>query len=489
MLKQTFTINPVGQGLFYTGEISTGINNKPFRFVFDCGSFNKANCLEEVANYRKLNLVDQQELDLLIISHFDADHINHIGKLLEGNIKVKKLVMPFLTFEERLFLVLRFLSPFNGQSFIDDDFPVRFIIDPLGTLSGNLDNDSEVFLIVEGPISPTGIDNSGEEFSLNSKFEEGEELKFSFHAPKKLESSDNDDLILGQKNKGSIFKIRDNDPGTLKYSFSNILVMQFIFYKRSLGQNEEKFYKNVYQKFCERHGINNFCDHEEFLKQVIEKLMVTRSGRSIREIFSESAQGIAIQTRGRAINDLNTTSLCLLHINNEQFIKSLLRQHRGRFDVDSVVKFLQKPDGSRATYFTVPVGKYHDKWRGPIFSLNRRIQSKRFPNTLLTSDCFLSEQKEVVDFYNKFSTYWSDFWLFQIPHHGSKRSSDRALFSRISSNLYLFINYGVKKEWPGKWRHPSAETIVALTETGHSSELMPINEFFGIQFLLEILAF
>ncbi|HLN20920.1 MAG TPA: hypothetical protein VK213_07510 [Bacteroidales bacterium] len=490
MFSQTFTINPVGQGFFYTGDIRTGSGQNTFRFVFDCGSFNKANCLEEVNCFRESGLTDSHELDLLIISHFDADHINHIGKLLEGNIKVKKLVMPFITFEERLFLVLRLLSPFNGQSFTNDDFPVRFIIDPIGTLSGNLGDDSEIFLIEGGPLPLSGMSTKENENSEEiSKSLEEEKLSFSFDASEQLESDDITNLIIGSKKVESIFKVKDDRHGRLGYANFYLHIMEFVFYKRSLGDNEIEFYKKVRQKFCEDYSINDCPDQEIFLNKVIEKVKRITSGRLIREIFKESAEGIEIQTRGRAINDLNTTSLCLLHINNKQFIRSLIRRQRRPLDVESNVKFLQKPDGNRATYFTIPAWKYYEPRRGSIFLPNRGIQNRRFPNTLLTSDCFLSEQIEVDDFYNKFSSYWGDFWLLQVPHHGSKRSSGRVLFSKIHLFLNLFINYGVKKEWRGKWRHPSSETIMSLTETGHSSELIPVNEFIGIQCKFEISSF
>lgn len=87
ILRQKFTIHPVGQGFFYSGLIETsltpGITNH-YRIVFDCGSLNKTNCLDEVIKYRKVDFQPRTKLDLLISSHFDEDHVNHIHELLDN---------------------------------------------------------------------------------------------------------------------------------------------------------------------------------------------------------------------------------------------------------------------------------------------------------------------------------------------------------------------------------------------------------------------
>ncbi|HKO78231.1 MAG TPA: hypothetical protein VJU52_13525, partial [Flavobacterium sp.] len=107
--NQEFTIHPVGQGLFYSGKITHNTEVK-FRMVFDCGSLTKGAGQDEVDIYRDADFLGKKVLDLLVISHFDRDHVYHIGRLLADGIKVKKLVMPFITFSERLFLVARYIE-------------------------------------------------------------------------------------------------------------------------------------------------------------------------------------------------------------------------------------------------------------------------------------------------------------------------------------------------------------------------------------------
>jgi hypothetical protein len=203
ILLQEFTIHPVGQGLFYSGKI-VHENKVKFRMVFDCGSNTAGACQEEIEIYRDNDFLEKEVIDLLVISHFDADHVNQIGNLLKGNIKIKKLVMPFLTFEERLFLLLRCFS--NKKILPEDDFYIRFAIDPLGTIEVNFDGDSEVIIIDSGPDDPIDMDRS-------PKLEnDGSNGRFAFDIPGKKEiNGDEDTLLLNPKVKS--FKVDHSEEG------------------------------------------------------------------------------------------------------------------------------------------------------------------------------------------------------------------------------------------------------------------------------------
>lgn len=94
----------VGQGLFYTGRIRCN-NGSDFNFVYDCGATEKHwkdrsatlnTCIDRYTKY-----LDTQNIDMLVISHFHHDHINGIVELLKLK-KVKDIVIPFYTLEERL---------------------------------------------------------------------------------------------------------------------------------------------------------------------------------------------------------------------------------------------------------------------------------------------------------------------------------------------------------------------------------------------------
>lgn len=121
-----FIFHSVGQGLFYTGEINT--LNIPkietFNFVYDCGSKNEKFLEESIAFYKNHELKNN-DIDLLIISHFHDDHINGLLSLLDG-VKVKTVVMPYLYPTVRHILAaLDF--PKEYHDFLKD--PVFFLIE------------------------------------------------------------------------------------------------------------------------------------------------------------------------------------------------------------------------------------------------------------------------------------------------------------------------------------------------------------------------
>lgn len=82
-----FKLWSVGQGLFYTGTI-----NNEFNFVYDCGG-KKTYIKESIDKY--LNEYGIEELDMLIISHFDEDHINGLPILLSKIEKISQIYIPY----------------------------------------------------------------------------------------------------------------------------------------------------------------------------------------------------------------------------------------------------------------------------------------------------------------------------------------------------------------------------------------------------------
>ena len=92
-MSSHFKLWPVGQGLFYSG--STNHNEEFFNFVYDCGGGSKRTVEKLVESYvSKYNLRDKS-LDMLVISHFDDDHVKGIPKLLSEVSKVNKIFIPY----------------------------------------------------------------------------------------------------------------------------------------------------------------------------------------------------------------------------------------------------------------------------------------------------------------------------------------------------------------------------------------------------------
>jgi len=95
-LKFIETFHGVGQGLFYSGIVIC--NSNRLSFVYDCGSaINNKRFLEhEIKRFKYfLNKNSKNSiLDLLVISHFHADHVSGLEMLLE-NLNVDTVVIPY----------------------------------------------------------------------------------------------------------------------------------------------------------------------------------------------------------------------------------------------------------------------------------------------------------------------------------------------------------------------------------------------------------
>lgn len=101
-MEAKFTFHPVGQGLFYSGQIKNAKNE--FNFVYDCGSTNVKNIRNCTELYKEFNF--EKTIDLLILSHLHADHINGIEFLIDNGFIIKKVIMPYVSTIQRLYLAL-----------------------------------------------------------------------------------------------------------------------------------------------------------------------------------------------------------------------------------------------------------------------------------------------------------------------------------------------------------------------------------------------
>jgi hypothetical protein len=90
----------VGQGCFYSGEIYCTPKSAPLRMVYDCGSETPGDALErEISSFQQL--VRDAKLDMLVLSHLDADHVNGLSLLLDNGLTAENVFLPYLTPAQR----------------------------------------------------------------------------------------------------------------------------------------------------------------------------------------------------------------------------------------------------------------------------------------------------------------------------------------------------------------------------------------------------
>jgi len=467
-INESYTVHPVGQGLFYSGKID--INNKKakasFQFVFDCGSENKANCIDEVKLYNK------EPIDLLVISHFDKDHVNCISALLEDNRKVKRLILPFLKLDERLFLALNQIV-LNGYDANNDDYySIRLIIDPVGTILGNNENKTSVVFTSQATTENFTFEKDDRNLELTEELLNSlnGEISFSFDLEtKNLSQKDIEDLGYDSSFNLDNLSKSINPHCKLCINRAPFKIKDFLFYQKNLGNYNKVFHERVVEKFKLNFGLTGKSKIEDYLR-VIKRI---KSASKIKDIYKAVYDEIKNDIDKKPFNkgdiaDLNITSISMYH-------RSSLSLNRHRFN--NQTRLLRKYRTSNHNQIIKFNGKRETQIYNPLHNCFEQQQHHQCPkpNTLLTSDIFLTEPDDIENFYNAFKNFWDEIFLFQIPHHGSKYNINSHLLSILSTNTLLFINYGCNNNHS----HPDNEVINVIASTGHSSKIIPVNEYNG----------
>ena len=87
---------PVGHGLTYAFKIGdvSGVND--VHLLYD---INRKCDMKELENF-----YGNKVIDYLILSHLHADHMDGVGKLCKAGFKVKKIYIPYLDNDEKIFV-------------------------------------------------------------------------------------------------------------------------------------------------------------------------------------------------------------------------------------------------------------------------------------------------------------------------------------------------------------------------------------------------
>jgi len=93
MIQRIF--HPIGQGAFYSER------HKKFNIVYDCGNWKDTKLADKVV---KQAFSEDDEVDVLFISHFDFDHVSKISTLKNHVKLIKNVVLPLLHQEEKILL-------------------------------------------------------------------------------------------------------------------------------------------------------------------------------------------------------------------------------------------------------------------------------------------------------------------------------------------------------------------------------------------------
>ncbi len=118
-----FSIEPVGQGLFYTGKIGS------LNLVYDCGNIGNLNVLKNAIDNYINSLEGTKTIDMLVISHLHVDHVRGLDYLLNSRKpKVRYVFLPYLLPVQRLLIALANIKYLNRNYLELLEDPINYFI-------------------------------------------------------------------------------------------------------------------------------------------------------------------------------------------------------------------------------------------------------------------------------------------------------------------------------------------------------------------------
>jgi hypothetical protein len=126
---------PVGQGFFHAGWIKAGEAPEGFFYVYDCGAMATYKAARDREIRKLINDVGTDaRLDLLVLSHMHADHVNGVEKLIsDGKFAVDTVMMPLVRMKDRLVAFAK--SAAEDPASAGSAFYRSFIANPVEAMS------------------------------------------------------------------------------------------------------------------------------------------------------------------------------------------------------------------------------------------------------------------------------------------------------------------------------------------------------------------
>lgn len=358
---------------------------------------------------------------MLVISHLDRDHVSGI-RILMNKLEIKRVVMPFLTTEERVLLALQY----KNHNYPDTDL-LTLILDPASFFRGN----ANLELIFVSPTTPR-LDNIQDQFRdrrppVSGNFDSG---AFNITIPENI---------------GPISEGKEIDcKNPIQVSLGNTPIMEFLFYRN----NTRGDYKIYYHDLCEAIRLE-IEDKKIAIDDLVAYLQSPEALVGVKQIIDSAAKLL------KGLPNKSNLNMAIKKVHNS-FAMPML--HRCLLN-DTVERGEGKSYLNRVTEGITEKSKtinwYSELWGyaslGSVFPL--QLYS---PDTMLTSDISLHDAEDVQAFILHYAHVWGSFNRFQVPHHGSYLSSSYDLFRRIPLLVSFFVNYG-----KNNYDHPS-DTVTAM---------------------------
>lgn len=391
-MEGNFKFYNIGQGCFYGGAIKH--NNEKFVIVYDCGSITKGNPLKlAIDKFKK----EYNHIDLLIISHFDSDHVNGIEDLIKG-IRVERIILPYMPLWYRIALIANTSGENTGYN--------NMLINPTNFFLNGDFNVGELYYVDQA---------SKGEFDIDTNSQNDPDFETEFNPEENLGTISLDLLIEDKPNKQKILNqesdLNDQNVSFLSAGFNMILRLkfpfwEFLFYHRETrNQSDVKDFKKAVEDFMKVEGI---------IKS--EELFSIKRRTILKKLYIDHIS-----------TNINYSSLCVYH----------------------GPKFKTKITGDLNEILSSKMTS--------IYNLHRiyRTEFMLKGGTLLTGDQFLKTSKDFGAFYKFYRNKLDKILFFQVPHHGSLNNWKMMPNELNHFNIgYYVINCGY-----GRKKHPHKNVL------------------------------
>lgn len=414
-MEAEFSFFKAGQGSFYGGRIWQHETNQVFTVVYDCGTSpfiagNNQSLNNEITYFKyRPNYFPQNndEIELLFISHLDYDHVSGLKRLLT-EFKVRNIILPYIEKKHRQFF-LTSISNNNapaGELTIEEYF--SFIESPNQFISQNSEYTKQVFIKSNGKtvIEYQGYDNNDNQSE-------------NIYARGTL----NNDIaeLIGQTN---VSVYENNLQFFIKRNW------EFTTYAKSVSENAiDKLHA------CLKKKLNKKSTDDLSLDDL--KNIVTTNRTETHKCYTD------------CIGDINSHGLVLLHgpIRFEHLCGQIYSNcELSRFNNDY---------------------NYHrHHYDEHNFSNNNRAML----GTLLLGDTSINSNNNPIDFPQAFKDKLVNVHVVQVPHHGSSKNWDHTTFEalNIGANINRWGNRAVAVcnfGFGNRFGHPSHQVLNDLRST------------------------
>lgn len=399
----------VGQGLFYTGEISNREGENSFNFIYDCGSNSPASYRNDAIDKYLVGYHDMKKpIDLVVVSHLHIDHVNGFNKLLP-RISANTIIMPYINPIERIIMAIEYISELDEKDYLDILADQNDYFSLLAKPVQYFGEHAQRIIVVGGepPSRSKKLDNEANQNWGYDNFnqEDNESLSINLEHDPVFEGKclSADSYLSSMSEKVSYCNY--------KGEISHLKLWEFVFFCHKKDEGAFKRFKEELEKMKPRPQ-----DNLEYYLNNLDEL------RKLKELYEAY----------KPAKNINNTSLVMYH----GPIKASKRTEKGE------VVFRLKPIYYEGGYIC------------------RQRQTNEC-GTWLLGDIDLKHN------YDKMNKHFSDKRLkgvatALIPHHGSTENWDSQILSHVAKEALWVVSHGI-----GRKKHPALNVVESITQGNH----------------------